>query len=282
MASCTFSIWRRAILSPTQSIRRVFANLVNARRYLATGKPIDQNKDADISGTLFTVRRRGWTSEEEGVIDRAIQRGLSWHQCVELLPSTRTPLGIQRKYRSRKRILRSQRGDEDDLSEQSKTIIKLAGSGLTASQIRFALPHLSQDKIHSIAWYHGFKLEKSKQSRGHRWSAKEDDVIRQELRNGVPDSPSLVEFLPGRTQDAIEWRACYLTKARTSIAASKRQAPWSAEEDEKAVSAYVGGVPLVKIAEMLSRTYASIQTRLSKLERKQFIIPASSKSESKC
>jgi hypothetical protein len=272
------------MLGSNQHFQRLGARFVIPRRYLVEAKRIDQDETfaTDAIATPFMTRRREWTSEEDGIIDRAIQGGLTWRQCVELLPSTRTPFGIQRKFRSRKRILRSQSGDEDDRSEQVKMIIKLAASGLTPSQIRLALPHLTQDTIHSIAWYHGFKMERSNQDRGRRWSASEDDVIRQELRKGVPDSLSLAKFLPGRTPDAIERRARYLRSARLSVAtATKKCARWTPAEDAKLMSEYTRAVPLVKIAEMLSRTYSSIEQRVVKRLREQNMTPDGRKSEGK-
>jgi len=144
------------------------------------------------------------------------------------------------------------------------------------------LPHLNQDRIFTIAWYHGIKIQKTTNITGCRWSASEDDIIRQESRNGVPDSLSLVKLLPGRTSDAIEWRANYLQKlGPTIVSAAARQSRWTAEEDNKCISEYNRGTPLVKIAEMLSRTYCSIQVRIRLLKAKQVVRPVGLKFESK-
>ena len=98
----------------------------------------------------------------------------------------------------------------------------------------------------------------------------------------MPDSVLLARSLPGRRADAIERRAGYLTKSGiTNLTAQQRRTRWTAEEDEKAVLDYSRGLPLVKIAEVLSRTYAGVETRLRNLRKKQIMTFAGQEPEGK-
>ena len=98
----------------------------------------------------------------------------------------------------------------------------------------------------------------------------------------MPDSVSLVKLLPGRIPDVTEWRANYLQKAGpTIVTAAARSSRWTAEEENKCVSEYNRGMPLVKIAEMLSRTYSSIQVKIRRLKAKQVVRPVGLEVESK-
>jgi len=260
------------MLGSSYHFQHLNATFVMSRRNLADGRQPNKHEYAE-RGTLDISkmkRCREWTSEEEAVIDRASSDGLSWRQCVPLLAATRTASAVQRRYGSRKHILRLQSGAQNDTSDNIKLITKLVASGLTKSEIRIALPHMSLDNIQSIALYRGLKIKKTTQAKGPRWSASEDDIIRQEVRNGFPDSISLVKLLPGRTFEAIEKRAAQHRQARfVSAIPSDQKRRWTAEEEKIAMSKFSDGVPVAKIAEMLSRTYQSIEQKLASLRRQR-------------
>ena len=171
MVSCALLIWRRGSLHSSRGFQRLNASFLIPRRYLTRGRPLNESEDAERNkfDIRFQWRNRGWTSEEEKVIDRAIEGGLLYQQCEELLP-TRTSHAIRRKYNSQKRILRTQSGGQiqDEPSELVKLVTKLASSGLTASQMREGHPHLSLDKIHTIANYHAIKIQRSTRVHGSR------------------------------------------------------------------------------------------------------------------
>lgn len=159
-------------------------------------------------------------------------------------------------------------------------IIKLVASGLTKSEIHIALPHVSLNNIQSIALYRGFGIKKTTQVTGPRWSAREDEILRQKVCNRVPDSMLLIKLLPGRTLEAIEKRAAYHRQARfVSAIPPDQNRRWTAEEEKTAISKFSDGVPVAKIAEMLSRTYESIEQKLASL-RRQRLTPDRSKSGS--
>lgn len=278
LVGCTFSTWRRGILGSGHQLQRSSAIFAGPRRCLAGERQLDENEDAEryTVVTLSTTRQRVWTSEEEGIIDRAILAGLSWRQCAPLLPTRRTEFAVKRRYCSRRRILRLQSGPQDETSEHIRLITKFVASGMTKNEIRMALPHLSVDNIKSMAAYHGLNIKRApqaKQAMAPRWSAREDNIMKQEVRKGAPNIISLLKLLPRRTLMAIEKRAYYHRQARfrsATLPGQKRR--WTAEEEETVKSKYTDGVPIAKIAEALSRTYKAIEHKLAGL-RKQRLTP---------